>query len=148
MNKKYIIILYLIQLKMAEIKKDNKTIQVITSHKKSLEEILSSIKKCQLNILSKSETTKDNIKNTKQILFLLKEKLNNILSEKNKLHGILKLRNETKKIEIQKKVFTKPEEKAKNIDCSDINQLKMLNFQIENIIKKNDFLISQKSWNY
>ena len=127
--------------------------ELIISHKNFLEEILLSVKNCQLDYLSKKESVKEkkNLANDKQMLLLFKEKLNYILNKKNKLHEQLKSENENKKKKIQKILFINEEKenevnyKNKKVNSSEINQLKMLNFEIENKIKSNDFLIAEKS---
>jgi hypothetical protein len=127
--------------------------ELIISHKNSLEKILSSVKKCQLDYLSNKESLKEkeNITNAKQILLLFKEKLHYMLNKKNKLHEQLKSENENKKKNIQKILFIDEEKKSeenyknKKVNASEINQLKMLNFEIENKIRSNDFLIAQKN---
>ena len=127
--------------------------ELIISHKNSLEEILLYVKNCQLDYLSNKESVKEkgNITNAKQILLLFKEKLHYMLNKKNKLHEQLKSENENKKKNIQKILFIDEEKKSeenyknKKVNASEINQLKMLNFEIENKIRSNDFLIAQKN---
>ena len=127
--------------------------ELIISHKNFLEEILLSVKNCQLDYLSKKESVKEkeNLANDKQMLLLFKEKLHYILNKKNKLHEQLKSENENKKKKIRKILFINEEKenevnyKNKKFSSSEINQLKMLNFEIENKIKSNDFLIAEKS---
>ena len=127
--------------------------ELIISHKNSLEEILLYVKNCQLDYLSNKESLKEkeNITNAKQVLLLLKEKLHYMLNKKNKLHDQLKSENENKKKSIQKILFIDEEKKSeenyknKKVNASEINQLKMLNFEIENKIRSNDFLIAQKN---
>ena len=127
--------------------------ELIISHKNFLEEILLSVKNCQLDYLSKKESVKEkaNLANDKPMLLLFKEKLHYILNKKNKLHEQLKSENENKKKKIQKILFINEEKenevnyKNKKVSSSEINQLKMLNFEIENKIRSNDFLIAEKS---
>lgn len=137
------------RLKLSSINKKN---EEMSSHKASLNTLLSLIKNCQLDYINKTNKNNNSIK-TKQILSLLKDNLTSILNKKNKTYTNLKNKNELKKKKIQNLIFpTEEAEKPENIKeeniklySSEINQLKTLNFQIENEIKNTDFLISQKN---
>ena len=115
------------------------------SQKSSLETLLDFVKKCQMKYI-----TNKSINNTKEILIYLKNHLHSNLNKKNKIYDSLKNKNEIKKTEIQEKMIygsESTEESVKEIGSiySEINQLKILNFQIENEIKNTDFLITHKS---
>ena len=115
------------------------------SQKSSLETLLDFVKKCQMKYI-----TNKSINNTKEILIYLKNHLHSNLNKKNKIYDSLKNKNEMKKTEIQEKMIygsESTEESVKEIGSiySEINQLKILNFQIENEIKNTDFLITHKS---
>lgn len=128
----------------------NEADDILSSSKSSLETLLVLIKNCQLDYISNKSSKKSYLSNTKQILSFLKDNLKSNLNEKNKTYDFLKNKNEIKKKELQEKIFS---ESVSTTDMgsdvtkihSEKNQLKLLNFQIENEIKNTDFLISQKS---
>ena len=133
---------------------NNNEKQILFNHKSSLEALLNNIKNSQLEYLSKD----NNNKNTKKILIALKENLNLMLKEKNKKINYIKNQNEIIKNKLQSVLFpdSKDSEHSDNnnkkiIDnnilnssLSEINQLKLLNFQIQNEIDKTKYLIEQK----
>ena len=129
--------------------------KLLFSHKSSLENILKQIKNCQLDYISNKSTKNKNISNAKQILLSFKNSLNSLFNEKNQIYQYYKKENEIKKTNIQKFLFPnhfETEETEKNkkiindkICYSEINQLKILNFQIENEIQNVDNSIYQKS---
>ena len=125
---------------------DNKLI----SHKSSLETLLNFIKNCQMEYITNKELNNINLSKTKIILGFLKKQLHSNLNTKNKIYDSLKKENETKKKELQQQMMIdneferESESTIKNIN-SEKNQLKLLNFQIENEIQNTDFLIKQKS---
>ena len=128
------------------IEPDNKLI----SHKSSVETLLNFIKNCQMEYITNKELNNINITKTKIILEFLKKQLHSNLHIKNKIYNSLKKENEAKKKELQEQMMIDNEferesgNTIKNIH-SEKNQLKILNFQIENEIKSTDFLIKQKS---
>ena len=122
------------------------------SQKSSLELILSLVKNNQLEYFS-ANYRKNKIK---KILASFKDNLNSILKKKNKEYNLLRTENENTKLELQKKIFkdtedyeedkNKEKEKEKeNSYRNETEQLKNLNFEIENEIKNIDFLINQKN---
>ena len=126
--------------------------QILFNHKSSLETLLNIIKNSQLEYLSK-----DKNKNTKQMLKILKENLNLMLKEKNKKINYIKNKNEIIKNKLQNVLFPDSNDSThigynnkiinNNISYnsfSEINQLQLLNFQIQNEIDKTKFLIEQK----
>ena len=129
----------------------NKKKNILYSNKSSLITLLNKIKNCQLNYISE----KDNVSNTKVILYLLKDNLTTMLKEKNKIYNYFKKENDKKKKKVQKLLFPDEDEDADNEEeeggykltignkklySSEINQLKILNFQIENEINYTEFL--------
>ena len=133
---------------------NNNEKQILFNHKFSLEILLNNIKSSQLEYLSKD----NNNKNTKKILIALKEDLNIMLKEKNKKINYIKNQNEIKKNKLQSVLFPDSNDATdsgnnnkkiigNNIlynSLSEINQLKLLNFQIQNEIDKTKVLIEQK----
>ena len=118
------------------------------SQKSSLELILSLVKNNQLEYFS----TNNQKNKIKKILTSFKDNLNSILKKKNKEYNLLRTENENTKIELQKKVFKDTEnfeedqnKEKENSYCNEKEQLKNLNFEIENEIKNIDFLINQKN---
>ena len=122
-------------------------IDSFVSQKSSLELVLNMIKNNQLEYFS-ANNQKNKIK---KILASFKENLNSILRKKNKEYNNLRNENESIKIELQKKVFKDTENfeedqnKEKENVYNETEQLKNLNFEIENEIKNIDFLIKQKN---
>lgn len=118
------------------------------SEKSSLELILRLVKNYQLEYFS-ANNRKNKIK---KILTSFKDNLNSILKKKNKDYNLLRTENENTKKELQKKVFKDTESFEEDINkekeysyCNETEQLKNLNFGIENEIKNIDLLISQKN---
>ena len=125
--------------------------QLLLNHKSSLEVLLNTIKNFQSNYLSK-QSTKNKI--TKQMLILLKGDLNLMLKEKNKTLNYLKKDNNFNKKIVQNNKFPSPKiskkknnkNKMENNKMSyvlETEQLKLLNFQMENEIIKTSFLYEQ-----
>ena len=125
--------------------------QLLLNHKSSLEVLLNTIKNFQSNYLSK-QSTKNKI--TKQMLILLKGDLNLMLKEKNKTLNYLKKDNNFNKKIVQNNKFPSPKvsKKKNNKNKKENNkmsyvleteQLKLLNFQMENEIIKTSFLYEQ-----
>ena len=131
----------------------NKKQYEFISQKSSLEALLNLIKYCQLKCVNQTIKNKPTF-NVKKNLLSLKNDLNLKLYKKNKKYEYLKNQNDIKKKEIQNLIFqdtqttVKKEKNSienKNNYISDINQLKLLNFQLENEINNTDSLITQKN---
>ena len=120
------------------------------SLKSSLESLLYQIKTSQMDYISNKSIKTNNLQNTKEILVLLKNSLTLMLKEKNKLYKYNKEKFDKKKRDIQKLIYPNYEDTEKNetlgnkkLHSSETNQLKILNFQIENEISNTDFLIER-----
>ena len=132
----------------------NRENEILFSHKNSLESILNIIKKNQLALFIEFSGDDKNTSILKQRINLLKDKLFLLLKEKNKKKLKLEEENENFKKEGIEKLFLAYEivedKKAKDIKekdliyPSEIDKIKLLNFDIENKIKKIDFLIKKK----
>ena len=96
-----------------------------------------------MEYITNKELNNINLSKTKIILGFLKKQLHSNLNTKNKIYDSLKKENETKKKELQQQMmidneFERESESAiKNIN-SEKNQLKLLNFQIENEIQNTE----------
>jgi len=119
---------------------------ILSSHKLSLEFLLNLIKSNQLEYVS----THPKKEVLKIFLTSLKDNLDSNLHKKNKIYKSLKTENESIKTKIKKKIFSnaknsveKNNEKINPI--TEIEQLKNLNFEIENEISNIDFLIEHKN---
>ena len=130
--------------------------QILINHKSSLETLLIKIKNFQLEYLFK-ELNKNSF-SKKQMLISLKDSLNLMLQEKNKRLYYIKKQYEDSKKKIQNKLFLFSQEKDKdeynnkkldknkeNSSIFEKNQLRLLNFQIQNEIEKTNFLIKLKT---
>jgi hypothetical protein len=132
----------------------NRENEILFSHKNSLETILNVIKKNQMALFTEFSGNDKNTLILKQRLNLLKDKFILLLKEKNKKKLKLEEENENFKNEGIEKLFLAYEivedKKAKEIKekdsiyPSEIDKIKLLNFEIENKIKKIDFLIKKK----
>ena len=124
----------------------NIKLESLFQKKFSIENLVKMIKNIQFDYISQKPSD-CNFKNIKQILSLLKENLAFILNKKNKIYDDYHNENEKKKKEIKKIIFQRNYETvAKKIDyLSEKEQLKELNFQIENEIENTDFLIKEKN---
>jgi len=123
--------------------------QKLFNHKSSLEATLYLIKNFQLEYLSK-QIKKDKNKTIKKMLISLRDNIRLMLEEKIKKLNYIKGQNEISKNKIQNILF--PPSNSENLDkykintkISEKNQLKLLNFQIENEIEKTKFLTEQKA---
>jgi len=123
--------------------------QKLFNHKSSLEAALYLIKNFQLEYLSK-QIKKDKNKTIKKMLISLRDNIRLMLEEKIKKLNYIKGQNEISKNKIQNILF--PPSNSENLDkykintkISEKNQLKLLNFQIENEIEKTKFLTEQKA---
>ena len=119
---------------------------ILSSHKLSLEFLLNFIKSNQIEYIS-THPKKELLK-----LFLtsLKDNLDSNLHKKNKIYKSLKTENESIKTRIQKKIFSNTKNSVEKINenlnpIAEIEQLKNLNFEIENEISNIDFLIEHKN---
>ena len=135
--------------------KDNS--QILFNHKSSLEVLINIIKSFQNEYF-----TKENNKiNAKQMLTLLKNNLSFMKSEKMKKLDYLKLKIENNKKILQNNLFYDSNSsltaKINNIKLEKNqnypfvikkNELKLINFQLENDIQKTDYLIEQKNQIY
>lgn len=122
----------------------NTKIGTLLSHKYSFEKILKLIKKLQSSLISKKSVLNDN-KEKKEILLEFKKHLTNILEKKAQTFKRYKKEIDEKKEKINKKIPFNTE-KENNINyIAEIDQLRFINFNIENEIKSVDFWIKEKS---
>jgi len=122
----------------------NKKEPILFNHKSSLEVLLKMLKDFQLDYLSLNSKKI----RTKQMLLSLKDNLSSMQKEKNKKLEKLKIETEIKKKKLQKVLFPSSKETKNNKGASNLiekDQLKLLNFQIENEISKTDYFIKSKS---
>ena len=136
----------------------NKKKDSLFSQKASLQKLLKQIKICLLDYMS-NKSTKNKNKETKEILSLFKDNLNKMLQDKNKIYNNYKKekQNKIKKKPMTDRKYLKTEQdKYDNLNHNkvmndekllhtEISQLKLLNFLIENEIKSTDFLIGQNN---
>lgn len=124
----------------------NPKIKSLISHKFSIETLLNLIKQFQFDSISGKSQVNGN-KKTKEMLLEFKEKLSNNLKKKTKIFKINKRELEDKKEKINKKNLINTEkENNNNIKyITEIEQLRFINFNIENQIKSVDFMIKEKS---
>ena len=107
--------------------------------KSSLKKTLSLIKSLQINYIFNSEADKKNIRILKELLLSFKNKLINSLEDKQKIYHLTKDEIEKKKKEVQKNFWSEGDY------SSETEQLKLLNFKIENKIDSIDFEIKRKN---
>ena len=135
-----------------------KKTKILYSSKSSLTTLLKQIKNCQLDYISskspKNQST--NFSHTKKLLNLLKNNLASILKEKNIILKFFQKENEKIKSKVKNKLFPEgPEVGGDDIDDnftigneklyqSEISQIKLLNFQIENEIINTNYIIEHK----
>jgi len=122
----------------------NKKEPILFNHKSSLKVLLKILKDFQLDYLSLNSKKI----RTKQMLLSLKDNLSSMQKEKNKKFEKLKIETEIKKKKLQKVLFPSSNETKNNNGASnwiEKDQLKLLNFQIENEISKTDYFIENKS---
>ena len=126
--------------------------EILFSHKTQKELLLSHIKETQVKLISKIKKINNNVQIyklqkinlLKDLLFELKQNLSYILNEKKKNEKYLQNKVNKIKKNIQINLFNK--EKAHMcLGIDEIAALKILNFKIENEIKKIDFLLDNKS---
>ena len=125
--------------------------EFLYSHKSSLEILLSAIKKAQIsylsNISNKNEI-KINIKHLKELLTELKENLNSMHKEQNSKVNYFQTQLSKQKSSIQKELFFENKNNKSNKNKikfspfqnlkTEIEQLKILNFQAQNEIESID----------
>ena len=132
--------------------------KILYSSKSSLTTLLKQIKNCQLDYISskspKNQST--NFSHTKKLLNLLKNNLASILKEKNIILKFFQKENEKIKSKVKNKLFPEgPGVGGDDIDDnftigneklyqSEISQIKLLNFQIENEIINTNYIIEHK----
>jgi hypothetical protein len=129
------------------------------NQKNTLRQILSQIKYCLIDSLS-NKTARNKNKITKEILTAFKDNLISMIEEKNKIYNsyrkekqkILRKKSDNLKKYRKYKDFEKTNDSEANkildnqkLLNSDVSQLNLLNFLIENEIKKIDSLIEQHS---
>jgi len=120
-------------------------IKSLISHKSSIETLLNLIKRFQFDCISGNSMVNDN-KKTKAILLELKEKLSNNLKKKTKIFKINKRELEEKKEELNREILSNTEKENNKINyIKEVEQLRFINFNIENQIKSVDFKIKEKS---
>jgi hypothetical protein len=113
--------------------------EIFFSHKSSLEKILRLIKKLQINYIFNAENDKKNTRIIKELLLSFKNKLINSMEDKQKIYDLKKDEKEKKKNEVKKNTWSEKDY------SSETEQLKLLNFKIENKIKSIDFEIERKN---
>lgn len=157
MEKKFNEVFYLKENLITDIRPHNLNLRLITrpskestkkdilfSHKLSLEFLLNLIKSNQLDYIS----TKPKNIFLKNFLISLRDNLDSNLHKKNKKYKSLKTENGSIKTRIQKTIFSNTKNSIKNEisnPLAEVEQLKDLNFKIENEISNIDFLIEYKN---
>ena len=120
-------------------------IKSLISHKSSIETLLNLVKRFQIDCISGNSVVNDN-KRTKGMLLEFKEKLSNNLKKKTKIFKINKRELEEKKEELNREILSNTEKENNKINYSkEVDQLRFINFNIENQIKSVDFMIEEKS---
>ena len=122
----------------------NQEKDALLSRKLSIENLLDIVKKFQINLISNNPHNL-NIINTKLILSLFKDSLSNDLNNKQKVLDKLNKQNDKKKRNITHMIKTNNEKSKNDINYKkEAEQLKYINFNIENEINKIDFMIKEK----
>ena len=124
--------------------------QILTNHKSSLTKLFSTLKNFQNDYFSK-ETNTNKINLLKKSLTKLQSNLTSMKKEKMKQLHILEATNENEKSTIQKSLF--PDNENNTNDTDDLytsfirqkNDLKALNFKIQNEIEKTRIIIEIKN---
>ena len=124
--------------------------QILTNHKSSLTKLFSTLKNFQNDYFSK-ETKTNKINLLKKSLTKLQSNLTSMKKEKMKQLHILEATNENEKSTIQKSLF--PDNENNTNDTDDLytsfirqkNDLKALNFKIQNEIEKTRIIIEIKN---
>ena len=138
----------------------SKKVEILTNQKSFLEILLDLMKKTQLNYISTVQK-KTNYTQAKLILLNLKEDLSSMLNEQKLTFNYLQKEHSKKKIEVQELIFPSTEckrsenceglhtvitENDEKTDETEINQIKFMNFRIENEISNIDYFIIKKSY--
>jgi hypothetical protein len=122
----------------------NQKKDALFSRKLSLENLLDTVKKFQINIISKRPQNL-NIINIKFILSLFQESLSSDLNKKKKVLDKSKTQNDKKKRNIKHMIKINNDNSKSVINyIKETEQLKYINFNIENEINKIDFMIKDK----
>ena len=122
----------------------NKKKDISFSRKFSMESLLDTVKKFQINLIDNNHQ-KLNIINTKVLLSLFKDCLSNELNKKRKIYDKIHKQNDKKKRSIRHMIKTNNGNLNNSINYKkEAEQLKYINFNIENEIKKIDFMIKEK----
>ena len=124
--------------------------QILTNHKSSLTKLFSTLKNFQNDYFSK-ETNTNKINLLKKSLTKLQSNLTSMKKEKMRQLHILEATNENEKSTIQKSLF--PDNENNTNDTDDLytsfirqkNDLKALNFKIQNEIEKTRIIIEIKN---
>lgn len=123
----------------------NPKIKSLISHKFSIDALLNLIKHFQFEYISRKSPVNEK-KRTKEMLLEFKKKLMNDLKKKTKIFKINKRELEEKKEKINKKNIFSTEKENNNIKyITEIEQLRFINFNIENQMQSVDFMIKEKS---
>ena len=136
----------------------NKKSKILYSSKSSLISILNEIKNCQLDHISSKARKDIKIKesNTKLLLSSLKSSLDSMLKEKKIIQKYFEKENQKIKSKLRRNLFPENSESVDDREInntigneklyqSEINQLKLLNFQIENEITNTNNMIERNS---
>ena len=122
----------------------NKKKDISFSRKFSMESLLDTVKKFQIDLIIKNPE-KLNFNNTKALLSLLKDNLSSELNNKRKIYDKIQKQNDKKKRSIRHMIKTNNDNFNNSINYrKEAEQLKYINFNIENEIKKIDFTIKEK----
>ena len=114
------------------------------SSKSSIENLLDTVKKFQIGLIIKNPE-KLNLINAKALLILLKDNLSSELNKKRKIYDKIQKQNDKKKRSIRHKIKTNNGNLNDSINYrKEKEQLKYINFNIENEIKKINFMIKEK----
>jgi len=114
------------------------------SSKSSMEKLLDTVKKFQIDLIIKNPE-KFNYINAKALLSLLKDNLSSELNNKRKIYDKIQKQNDKKKRSIRHMIKTNNDNFNNSINYrKEAEQLKYINFNIENEIKKIDFTIKEK----
>ena len=130
--------------------KKEETEPILTNHKSSLTKLFSTLKNFQNDYFSK-ETRTNKINLLKKSLTKLQSNLTSMKKEKMKQLHILETTNENEKSIIQKNLFPDNENNTNDIDdlytsfIRHKNDLKTLNFKIQNEIEKTRIIIEIKN---
>lgn len=123
----------------------NKTIETLLSQKFSIEILLKMVKMLQFDSISKKALLKDN-KTKKEKIKEFKANLKALLGKKMKVFNQYQKDIEGKKEKIKNNIHTNNKKRNNDINyISEIEQLKFINFNIENEIQNIDCVIKEKN---